>query len=70
MKRDFFIQKRKNFKGRESRGGKPMGIIVTPKDIGKKKKIKEAARELGMDPDELEDLLKKGKTIRGKEVKG
>lgn len=47
-----------------------MGIIVTPEDIGKKKKIKEAARELGMDPDELEKLLKKGKTIRGKEVKG
>lgn len=41
-----------------------MGVIITPDDIGKKDKIKKVARELGMEPDELERLLKRGKSVR------
>lgn len=44
-----------------------MGVIITPDDIGKKSKVKKAAKELGMDPDELEKLLKRGKSFKKSE---
>ncbi len=41
-----------------------MGIIISPDDVRNKDKIKKAARELGMDPDELEKLLKRGESVK------
>ena len=41
-----------------------MGAVITPDDITDKEKMKKAARELGMDPEELERLLRKGESIR------
>ena len=48
----------------ESREEKPMGVIITPDDIRNKDKIRKVARELGMDPEELEKLLKRGESVR------
>jgi len=45
-------------------GGRKLGVIITPEDVKEKKKIKKVAKELGMDPEELEKLLRKGKSIR------
>lgn len=40
-----------------------MGVSITPDDIGDKEKIRKLARELGIEPEELEKILKRGKSI-------
>lgn len=41
-----------------------MGVVITPDDIKNKKKVKKAAKDLGMEPEELEKLLKRGKSFK------
>lgn len=41
-----------------------MGVVITPDDIKNKDKIKRVARELGMEPEELEKILKKGESVK------
>lgn len=40
-----------------------MGVVITPDDIKNKRKVKKVARDIGMEPEELEKLLKRGKSI-------
>jgi len=41
-----------------------MGAVITPEDASDRKKLKKAAKELGMEVEELETLLRKGKPIK------